>query len=160
MQLAHNGGEGIETVGTVYLSITPVNDAPVVQDEQAVGDEDHTLLFPVADLLANDTDVDSLINGDVLRITRVGQAQHGQVVLGDDGMIAFAPDPDYHGAARFTYWVGDRNSSELAAHGGAGLETPGTVSLTINPINDAPVVGNETASSDEDNDPLRSRPGL
>ena len=150
VQLAHNGGEGIETVGTVYLSITPVNDAPVVQDEQAVGDEDHTLLFRVADLLANDTDVDSLINGDVLRITRVGQAQHGQVVLGDDGMIAFAPDPDYHGAARFTYWVGDRNSSELAAHGGAGLETPGTVSLTINPINDAPVVGNETASGDED----------
>eukprot|EP01022_Parablepharisma_sp_SALTPOND_P033124 TRINITY_DN881_c1_g1_i7.p1 TRINITY_DN881_c1_g1~~TRINITY_DN881_c1_g1_i7.p1 ORF type:complete len:2770 (+),score=474.63 TRINITY_DN881_c1_g1_i7:462-8312(+) len=150
VQLAHNGGEGIETVGTVHLNITPVNDAPVVQGEQAAGDEDHTLLFRVADLLANDTDVDSLINGAVLRITRVGQAQRGQVVLGEDGTIRFIPDRDYNGPAQFTYWVADRDPANLLNNGGDGFEIAGTMVLTILPVNDLPVVTGEHIDSDED----------
>ncbi len=150
-QLRGDGGEGFETPGTVHLTITPVNDAPVVFNEMAAGDEDNVLVFRAVDLLANDEDVDIATNGDVLRITRVGQAQHGQVSLSDEGMIRFTPDRDYNGPAQFTYWVGDREPGQLTANGGEGFETPGTVQLTIAPVNDAPVVFNEMAAGDEDN---------
>ncbi len=141
---------GLSSVGTTTLSIAAVNDAPVVRDERAAGDEDTVLMFRAADLLANDSDVDTPVDGDVLRITRVGQAQHGQVFLDPDGIIRFIPDQDYNGPAQFTYWVGDRDVSQLISAGGEGYEVPGTMHLTVIPVNDLPVVTGEQVDSDED----------
>ena len=61
---------------------------------------------PVATLLANDTDSD----GDVLSVTAVGGAQHGQVSLAG-GVVTFTPFVGYVGAAGFTYTVDDGNGS-------------------------------------------------
>lgn len=141
---------GLSSVGTTTVSIAAVNDAPVVRDDRAAGDEDTVLMFRAADLLANDSDVDSAVDGDVLRITRVGQAQHGQVFLDPDGIIRFIPDLNYNGPAQFTYWVGDRDVSQLVSAGGEGYEIPGTMHLTVIPVNDLPVVTGEQVDSDED----------
>ena len=139
---------GLSRSATVSMDVAAVNDAPVAQGEHASGDEDHALLFTAASLLANDSDVDTPVDGDVLRITRVGAAEHGQVYLEPDGTARFVPDANYNGPARFTYWVGDRDASVIAA--GVGHEVPATVNLTILPVNDLPVVQGEIIDSDED----------
>jgi hypothetical protein len=135
---------GLFRTATVTLEIEAVNDAPVARGESAQGDEDQVLMFTAASLLANDSDVD----GDVLRITRVGAAEHGQVFLLADGTVRFVPDADYHGPARFSYWVGDRDPAAIVR--GEGFETEATLDLTVLPVNDLPVVAGEEIDSDED----------
>ncbi|ABE42971.1 tandem-95 repeat protein [Polaromonas sp. JS666] len=139
---------GLSGSASVSLQLAAVNDAPVTQGETASGDEDHTLLFTAASLLANDSDLDTAVDGDVLRITRVGLAEHGQVFLQPDGTVRFVPDVNYNGPAQFSYWVGDRSPASMAA--GEGGETQATVRLTVLPVNDLPVVTGEVLASDED----------
>lgn len=139
---------GLSGSASVSLQLAAVDDAPVTQDEIASGDEDHTLLFTAASLLANDSDADTAIDGDMLRITRVGLAEHGQVFLQPDGTVRFVPDANYNGPAQFSYWVGDRNPASIAA--GEGYETQSSVRLTVLPVNDLPVVTGEVLASDED----------
>ena len=136
---------GLSSNGTTTLQITAVNDAPVTQGEFVSSDEDIGLIFTQAQLLANDSDVDVATDGQVLTISRVGQAQHGTVWIDAQGDLRFVPDANYHGAAQFTYWVSDG----LAANG-AGAETPATVSLTIAAVNDIPVAHGETTNTQED----------
>ncbi|MFM6992383.1 MAG: cadherin-like domain-containing protein [Rhodoferax sp.] len=133
-----DGNGGIATA-TVLINYAAVNDAPVATGESAVGNEDQRLVFASADLLANDTDADTLTDDQVLSISRVGLAEHGTVVLSANGEISFIPDADYNGPASFSYWVSD------------GLtETPAIVQLTIAPVNDIPIAVGELVSSDED----------
>lgn len=139
---------GLSTVANATLEIVSVNDAPTARDDTAVGNEDNTLMFNVADLLANDFDVDTARDGDVLHVTRVGLAEHGQAFLQADGMVRFVPDLNYNGPAQFSYWVGDRSDALIAA--GQGLESQATMCLTVLPVNDLPVVAGESIASDED----------
>lgn len=143
---------GLSSVATATLQISSINDAPTTGDETASGNEDATFMFAAADLLANDVDVDSAKDGDALRITRVGLAQHGMVFLDPGGQVRFVPDANYNGPAQFSYWVGDRSEADMAAanNGGVGLESPATMRLTVLPVNDLPVVTGETLASDED----------
>ncbi|MES2191634.1 MAG: cadherin-like domain-containing protein [Pseudomonadota bacterium] len=143
---------GLSSPATTRLRISAVNDAPVTQGEAARGDEDATLRFTAASLLTNDRDIDTAVDGDMLRIIRVGSAQHGQVFLAPDGTVSFMPDANYNGSAQFNYWVGDRAPSELASagNGGDGFETLATLRLTVLPVNDLPMVTGETLISDED----------
>jgi LysM repeat protein len=146
---------GVSSISSATLEISAVNDAPVAQDDSVSSDEDIGLIFTQAQLLANDTDVDVATDGQVLSISRVGQAQHGTVWLDAQGNLRFVPDVNYHGPAQFTYWVSDG----LAADG-AGAETPATVNLTIAAVNDMPVVTGETISTDEDTTLIISQAAL
>ena len=119
---------GLTRTGSASLELAAVNDLPAAAGESAMGDEDHALVFEPATLLANDRDPDTLTDGQVLSISTIGNAQHGQVSWTTDGRIRFVPDPDYDGPAQFSYTVDD----------GAGGAAPATIALTINPINDAP----------------------
>ncbi|OGB21902.1 MAG: hypothetical protein A3I66_21120 [Burkholderiales bacterium RIFCSPLOWO2_02_FULL_57_36] len=122
------------------LPIAAVREEPMVADASAQTTEDMVLVFTQAHLLANDSDVDTLTDGQVLEISRVGAATHGTVSLDDQGQVCFVPEANYHGAAQFSYWVSD----------GAGGETVATVNLLVAAANDAPVAEGETVSADED----------
>ncbi|RTL41664.1 MAG: tandem-95 repeat protein, partial [Burkholderiales bacterium] len=141
-------GAGGLAWATATVDLAAVNDAPVVRGETARGDEDREFVFRAADLLANDTDADTATDGDVLRISRVGDAQHGTVTLDAQGLVRFMPDRDYNGPAQFSYWVADRDAATLAT--GTGAEVQGTVQLTVDPVNDAPVVRGERVAATED----------
>lgn len=136
---------GLSTTGTARLEIAAVNDAPVTQGEGLQTDEDIGLIFTQAQLLANDSDVDTSTDGQVLSISRVGQAEHGTVWLDAQGNLRFMPDANYHGPAKFTYWVSDGTAAD-----GAGAETPATLSLTIAAVNDTPEVQGEATDTKED----------
>ncbi|WP_374502520.1 cadherin-like domain-containing protein [Zoogloea sp.] len=116
-----------------------INHAPDVRGEQAGSPEDTALIISPADLLANDSDLDSATVGQTLTLSQVGNATHGSVSF-VGGQIHFLPDADYFGLAGFDYTVSD----------GAGGESVATVSLNVQAVNDAPQPLGEAASGTED----------
>src|SRR5207253_2641622 len=115
---------------------TPVNDAPVVNADTASTAED----TPVAiDVLANDVDVDG--NLDRTSVTITAPPAHGTTsVNATTGVVTYAPAQDFNGADTFTYRVCDS----------AGPSGPARLSSTLTPVNDAPVVNADTATTPED----------
>ena len=114
----------------------PANANPTLVNDTGATQEDQPLSFGPSDLLANDSDPD----GDTLTIASVQDATNGEVVLNDDGTIAFTPDADVSGSGSFSYTVADGNG---------GFDTA-TVDIELAPVNDAPVGDDDTGTTPED----------
>gem|GEM_PF-2632698 len=126
-------------VGTVTMTVRSVNDAPVPGAHSGSTDEDTPLAIPLGTLTGKGAPgggADEL--GQALSITGVGatSAQGGAVVLAG-GMVTYTPAQDFFGTDTFTYTLRDNGQSN-------GVDdfksTTGTVTVTVNPLNDAPVV--------------------
>ena len=130
--------------GSATLDITPVNDAPVANNDSASGDEDTTI---TGNVLANDTDVEH----DDLTASLVTGPAHGSLTLNPDGSFSYTPDADWHGTDSFTYQAND----------GALDSNLATVTITVDPVNDAPVATADSYITAEDSahrHPRRRRP--
>ncbi|MFT4830294.1 MAG: hypothetical protein ACI95R_003010, partial [Halioglobus sp.] len=114
-------GKGGTDTAVVAITVTPVNDAPVARADVAVTDED---VAAVINVRANDTDVD----GDPLTIASIGSAAHGTVTEGLGGTLVYTPDADFHGTDSFSYTLADPGGKTGTA----------TVTITVDPVNDAP----------------------
>lgn len=114
--------DGLADTATVEVTVTPVNDAPKAEDDQATTLEDEAIEIPVLD---NDVDLD----GDRLQVRSVSPPGHGAAEIAADGThVSYAPDPNYHGPDRFTYVVADMD----------GLTDTAMVEVTVTPVNDGP----------------------
>lgn len=118
------GTTAMETTATV-----PVNGAPVPGGEvelHGMNEDGPPLIISTKDLLANASDP----NGDTLSVTALSvDPVAGTLTDNVDGTWTFASARDFDGTALFTYTVSD------------GLEsTPATATMTVAPVNDAPVV--------------------
>lgn len=108
---------------------------PQAKDDSATLAEDSTIAIAA---LANDLNAQQ--PGFVPVI--VDAPAHGQVTINADGSFSFTPDQDWNGDDQFTYKLSDGHvDSNLA-----------TVSLTVTPVNDAPVAVADIASVGEDGD--------
>jgi VCBS repeat-containing protein len=126
----------LNATGHVAVTVTPVNHAPVAQNDSATTAEDHALVLGASALLANDTDVD----GDTLTLSGVLNPSHGTVSYNTTTrQVTFTPDANYSGAAGFDYKVTDGQ-----------LSATGHVAVTVTPVNDAPVAQNDSATTAED----------
>jgi hypothetical protein len=67
-----------------------------------------------------------------------GQPAHG-TVSGTAPNVTYQPNADYNGPDSFTYTVND----------GRGGSAAGTISLTVNPVNDAPIAVAKVAAADD-----------
>jgi len=123
----------LTTVGTVAVSIAPVNDAPNAGSDSAATDEDTPVTL---NLLANDSDVD----GDALFVESVTPGVHGSVILNPDSSVTYVPELNFNGSDVFTYTVSD----------GQGGATTASVRVTVLPVNDPPVASNGTATGPEE----------
>ncbi len=131
--------------GTVTVTVDPVNDPPVfVADDARSTTEDTVLEISAAALLANDsTGADN--EDDVLSISAVAatSARGGAVSL-VNGTLVYQPAADYNSniAAEdsFTYTISD----------GEGGTTTGTLTVTVTPVNDAPVLDLASITALED----------
>jgi len=104
---------------TVTITVTPVNDAPVAEDQSVTTPEE----TPVdVTLVATD------IENDPLTYAIVAQPAHGTVVLVDN-VATYTPALNYTGPDSFTFKAND----------GALDSNVATVSITVTPVNDAPV---------------------
>src|SRR3546814_365441 len=114
-----------------------VNTPPVARDDQISVDEDGTVAI---DMLANDADID----GDPLSVTILTGPINGTLTppADPDGSWVYTPAPDFFGTDSFTYSVTD----------GVNAPSTATVSITVNPVNDTPVlqpVDSRSASESE-----------
>ena len=100
--------------------------APVATPDSYVLDEDGILVVAPAGVLANDPDA----NNDPLTALLIAGPQHGTLTLNANGSFVYAPDLNYNGTDGFTY----------RAYDGILSSSPAAVALTINAVNDAPVL--------------------
>ncbi|TOM71683.1 RTX toxin, partial [Vibrio parahaemolyticus] len=118
---------GVSESTTVSVDVTPVNDAPVAKDDIATTQEDTAVTI---DVLPNDTDVD----GDKLSIESVSVPKEQGTVEVVDGKLVFTPAENFNGDAEITYTVTD-----------GALTDQATVKVTVNAVNDTPVVESNIA---------------
>ena len=108
---------------TVSITVTTVNDAPVAANDSATTNEDSAATITV---LANDTDVE----GSALTPKIDTQPANGTVTVNPNGSITYTPKKDYNGTDTFTYKANDGTADSNTA----------TVTITVNPVNDAPTI--------------------
>ncbi len=132
----------VTATATVSGTVTPVNDAPVAQNDSFIVLEDGSVTVNV---LGNDSDVD----GNPLTVTQVNgtaitdggpavAVTNGSVAL-VGGQLVFTPSANYNGPASFTYTITDGTVTATA-----------TVSGTVTSVNNAPVAVNDTFTVAED----------
>ena len=132
-----NDGTGNSNIATVTITVTAVNDAPLAIDDPFSTDEDVILN---GDLFTNDSDPES--NNLSLNTTSVTNVSNGTLVLVGDGTFTYTPNADYFGPDSFTYEVCDDGTPSQCSQA--------NVTITVNPINDAPVAIDDNWSTPED----------
>ena len=116
----------------IVVTITGTNDAPTAAGASASTDEDVALngTLPAA------TDID----GDTVTYALGAQAAHGIAAVNGDGTFSYNPNANFNGTDSFTFTVSD----------GKGGSNTYTYSVTVNPVNDAPVGTGGDSSGNED----------
>ena len=141
---AISDGNGGTANGTLTVTITPVNDAPVATDDVATATEDS----PVSgNVLTNDSDVEGntlsvtqfVINGTTYTAGQTATlAGVGSFVMNANGTFTFTPNANYSGAVpTVTYTLSDGN----------GATDTGDLTVNITPVNDAPVASDDAATT-------------
>lgn len=123
--------DGVVVTATARITVTPAPDAPVGSDTSVSTDED----TPITSTLPAAVDVD----GDALVYAVAQPPQSGTVVVAADGAYTYTPAPNFNGVDSFGYTVSD------------GTFTVGyVVTVTVAPVDDAPVALDDTATGPED----------
>ena len=116
---------------SIGITITAVNDAPVIGDNQFIAFEDERISEQL-----NVTDVDS----ETLIYELTSDTLHGNIVLTNSGEFTYTPQLHYFGQDEFSYKVEDEQGSSVEGQG----------KLTIAPVNDVPSLTNTMFITNED----------
>ena len=111
--------DGAIVIQTSAITVNDINDAPTLTVESTKSvDEDGTtsITFTAAD-----------IDGTV---TTTATAQHGTVTVNENGTISYTPEANYNGADTITVTTTDDDGAIVIQ----------TSAITVNDINDAPVI--------------------
>jgi hypothetical protein len=110
------------------------NQPPVAHDDIQSTDEDVPVTFSAT---ANDTDADGTINNGTVDLNPDSAGQqvtrstlHGEWSVDTAGNITFTPAANFNGTATGSYTVEDNDSH---------ISNTASVTITVNPVNDAPV---------------------
>ncbi len=128
-----NDGTATSAPGTVSVTITPVNDAPLATSRPITIPEDTTF---TGTLIGSDVD------GDAISFSLLTQPSKGIAVITNaaTGDFTYTPNPNANGSDSFTFLVSD----------GSLTSAPATVSFTITPVNDTPVANAQPITTNED----------
>ena len=151
------------TTATAFILVTPQNDVPVLGDDLITSSdpvwnsfsgadptEDTTLIIPAAFLLNNDTNapasaIDELIginDSNTLSLVPINftTTLGGTVTLLPSGDLSYQPPANAFGLDTFEYAARDQGIDEDVFFNRVvnGLESRGTVSILIDPVNDPP----------------------
>jgi VCBS repeat-containing protein len=111
------------------------NVAPVATVDSYSTNEDEPLIVGATGVLLNDTDADN----DPLTAVLVSDVEHGTLDPNADGSFTYTPTANYNGLDSFTYKANDGQADSNVV----------TVSLTVNPVNDAPVAVDDSYATTE-----------
>jgi VCBS repeat-containing protein len=115
------------------------NHAPVARNDAYATNED-TPLTITPGVLANDSDAD----GNPLTALLLTAPSHGTLGFSSDGSFVYTPNANYNGSDSFTYKASDGSANSNVA----------TVSITVNPVDDAPMALNDSVSTGENAPPV------
>ncbi|MDO8943122.1 MAG: tandem-95 repeat protein, partial [Desulfobacterales bacterium] len=94
--------EGLYTLTRIYVSILPVNDAPVAADNYVTALRNTPVLISASQLLSNDSDVDGAPG--TYTVVGVDGPVNGTLAVQPDGAsVLFTPSAGFSGAASFGY---------------------------------------------------------
>lgn len=128
-----NDGTSDSNIATVTMTVSAEDDEPNTQNAAATTDEDVAV---VLQLSAEEYDGDSYSFG------IISNPSNGSVSL-DGANATYTPNQDYNGTDSFTFEATDDTGRMMNV---------GTATITINPVNDAPVVTTTEVSATTDED--------
>ncbi|MDT0554269.1 Ig-like domain-containing protein, partial [Urechidicola vernalis] len=134
--------DGDDSVATVTVTVTSVNDVPMAVDDPnvvIVEDRINAVLY----LLPNDD-----FGGDGPgTFTLTSLPPNGTATIDDQGntnvlddVVVYSPTPDYNGSDSFTYTITDSDGDASTA----------TVTIELTPVNDEPLAEDDATTTDED----------
>lgn len=115
-----NDGEFDSSPATVEITVAARNNRPLASDATVVIDEDTSTQVSL---------VGSDIDGDELTFRVAGKPTHGTVSSVEGNIATYTPNADFSGSDSFGFIANDGKRDSIAA----------TVTVTINPVNDAPI---------------------
>ena len=125
-----NDGTLASTPGTITIQVNPANDPPTANDQSLITDEDVDLAVL---LTASDAE------NDPLTYTITLQPSNG-TLSSSLPSLTYQPGANYNGADSFSFVANDGNNDS----------NPGTISITVDSVNDAPVASNVSDSTQQD----------
>jgi len=128
----------LSDTGLFTITVTPVNDAPVANDDSYNTNEDQTITVNAASgVLSNDTDAE----GNPLTATKLTNPAHGTLLyFNANGSFRYRPNTNYNGPDSFTYKTTDSN----------GAISTATVTINVAPVNDRPDADADSFITNED----------
>jgi len=125
-----NDGNTNSSTATVSITVNPVNDAPVA---------DNQILNAVEDTPLSITLTGADVDGDSLSFT-VNQQPTNGTLTGTAPNLTYTPNIGFNGSDNFTFTTND----------GQANSTTATIALNIAAVNDAPTANNQNVSTNED----------
>lgn len=107
--------------GFIRVTVNPVNDAPVAQDDIVTTPEDTPVVINV---LENDSDPE----GNPLTVATGSLPTNGTIIINANQTVTYTPNQDFWGVDSFSYTVSDGEHTSTAATG----------NITVSAVNDAP----------------------
>jgi VCBS repeat-containing protein len=121
-----NDGAANSNIATVAITVCPINDAPVANNDSYVTNQDTPLTVTIPGVLANDTDAE----GSALTAILNSGPSHGTLTLNANGSFTYTATTGYTGSDSFTYRASDGTTTSAIA----------TVAITVNAVANAPLV--------------------
>src|SRR5205814_1616970 len=113
------------------ITVTPVNDAPVANNQSVTTPEDTS-----TNLVLIGSDVEGPVTFAILSGPTNGALS---LLNTNTGAVAYTPATNYNGPDSFTFTVSD-----------GSLPATGLASITVTPVNDAPVANAQNVTTPED----------
>lgn len=118
-----------QNIATATITVNPVNDPPVTDNQSASTDEDNAVDIT---LTSNDVEEDNI------SYSIVSDTSNGTTVL-SGAIVTYTPSSDWNGTDTLSFKAND----------GADDSNSSTLTITVNGINDAPIANNVTTQMDE-----------
>jgi large repetitive protein len=122
---------------TIVITVSPVNDKPNASNDVVTTPEDVPLSNSVA---TNVTDVDNNVNPNGFVVIDV--PVHGTIVMNPNGSYTYTPTLNYNGVDSVHYQICDLGTPTMC--------DTATIIITITPVNDAPIAGNDNFNTTEE----------
>ena len=152
------GGHDTSTnAALMSINVTSVNDAPSAVSSARTINEDTPTNFAASDFNFTDAHdnppnglqaviINSLPTNGTLSLHGVAVAAHDAILATDLANLVYAPGLNFNGTDTFTFDVQDNGGTSLG--GGHDTSTNSAVmTITINPVNDAPVLSGVQSSA-------------
>ena len=138
VRVTDDGTPALDDFETIQITVTEVNLPPSAAGDLYDTPEDTALVVAAPGLLANDSDDDQPVQALSALLDTLPAV--GDLALNADGSFSYTPLLNFSGTVTFTYFAND----------GVVNSTAALVTITVDPINDAPVVdaGADQAASE------------